>query len=104
MLKRIKQQTEVIKIINRYTPGNGCLTGLSRSAIDNWCKRNEPMEVDEIRRKLENIAEKIGCLHDRSNPPKEAGSAICISTHLHDLKILMANKSNAADAKSCAAD
>ena len=57
MLKRIKQQSEVIKIINRYTSGKGCLTGLSRSAIDNWCKRNESMKVVEIRHKLENIAE-----------------------------------------------
>ena len=104
MLDRIKQQTEVVKLINRYTIGNGCLTGLSRSAIDNWCKRNATMEVDEIRLKLENIAEIIGCLHDRSNPPKKAGSGICISTHLHELKTLMANKSNAADAKSRAAE
>jgi len=104
MLKRIKQQTEVIKIINTYTPGVGCLTGLSRSAINNWCNRNEMMEVTEIRRKLENISEMIGCFHDRSNPPKENGSEICISTHLRDLKIIMANKANAADAKSRAAD
>ena len=99
MLKRIKQQSEVIKIINRYTSGNSCLTGLSRSAINNWCKRNESMNVDEIRQKLENIAEIIGCLHDRSNPPKEAGAGISISAHFHDLKILMANKSNAAENK-----
>lgn len=102
MLKRIKQQSEVIKIINRYTFGKGCLTGLSRSAIDNWCKRNESMEIDEIRHKLENIAETIGCLHDRSNPPK-TGAGVCISAHLHDLKTLMANKSNAVYAKNCAA-
>lgn len=73
MLDTIKRQSKVIDIINEYTPGVRSLTGLTLSAIADWVKRNVDIGVSDIQGELEEISRQIGCLHDKSNPPREQG-------------------------------
>lgn len=90
MLKRVKQQAAVIAAINKFTPGVLSLAGLSRSAIYDWGKRNKVLELSGIQTVLEDISEKIGCLYDKSNPPKEECPVIEMSQDVQRLNNMMA--------------
>ncbi len=86
MLNTVKQQCEVIDIINELTPGHRNLTGLTLSAIADWARKNSDIDVSNIQNELEDISNQIGCLHDKSNPPREKGWSTKVNARINFLK------------------
>ena len=92
MLNTVKQQSDVIDIINEYTPGHRSLSGLTLSAIADWARRNSDIGVSGIQNELEDISTQIGCLHDKSNPPREKGWSATVNARIEYLKEMIDNR------------
>jgi len=92
MLDTIKQQSQVIDIVNKLTPGKRNLTGLTLSSIADWARKNSDIGVSSIQNELEDISNQIGCLHDKSNPPREKGWSNKVNSRINYLKNMVDNK------------
>ncbi|MGD9841841.1 MAG: hypothetical protein AB7F79_10125 [Steroidobacteraceae bacterium] len=92
MLDTVKQQSEVIDIINELTPGRRNLTGLTLSSIADWARRNSDIDVTNLQNELEDISKQIGCLHDKSNPPREKGWSTYVDSRIYKLKSMVDDK------------
>jgi len=66
-VRKVEAERSILTEVNIYTKGKGQLTGLSSSAIDNWCLFHNVELNGEVSNTLRNLSDLCNSLSDRSN-------------------------------------
>ncbi|WXU00288.1 MAG: hypothetical protein Ctma_1001 [Catillopecten margaritatus gill symbiont] len=66
-VRKVEAERSILTEVNIYTKGKGQLTGLSSSAIDNWCSFHNVELNGEVSNTLRNLSDLCNSLSDRSN-------------------------------------
>lgn len=66
-LRKVEAERNILSVVNIHTNGKGQLTGLSGSAIKNWCSFHNVSANSKVSRSLRSLADLCNSLSDRSN-------------------------------------